>query len=128
MPGQNIGPSAFPTLVGGGLAVLGLMLTLAGLRQRGTPPAAFAPCVRRPRMVFNAVLVIVSLVFYAVVVDWLGFFLTSIVFLAALWLAFGARRRWIAPLAIAVTLMFHYSFYTLLHVPLPWGVFERLAW
>jgi putative tricarboxylic transport membrane protein len=72
--------------------------------------------------------VIADLILYAVAVDAIGFFLTAIVFLTVLWLAFGARRRWILPLALAVPMAFHYGFYTLLHVPLPWGLFERVAW
>jgi putative tricarboxylic transport membrane protein len=41
---------------------------------------------------------------------------------------FGVRVRWIVPLAVVVTLVIHYAFYKLLHVPLPWGVLERFAW
>jgi putative tricarboxylic transport membrane protein len=128
MPGQNVGPSLFPTLIGLGLALLGLILTVSGLRQRGTPHFTADAWMRRPRMAANGALVIASLIFYATIVDALGFFLTSFTVLSVLWLAFGARGRWIAPLAVAVTLIFHYGFYTLLHVPLPWGVFERFAW
>jgi putative tricarboxylic transport membrane protein len=67
-------------------------------------------------------------VFYALAVDWLGFFLTSLVFLVALFLAFGVARRWVLPLALGVTFAIHYGFYTVLRVPLPWGVFEGIAW
>ena len=128
MPGQNVGPSLFPTLVGGGLALLGLMLVFGGRRQHGTALVAVEAWIYRPRMVRNGALVVADLIFYALVVDALGFFLTAILFLSVLWLAFGARRRWIAPLAVAVTLTLHYGFYSLLHVPLPWGLFERFAW
>ncbi len=41
-----------------------------------------------------------------------------------LFLAFGVARRWILPLAASVTLVIHYAFYSLLRVPLPWGVLE----
>jgi putative tricarboxylic transport membrane protein len=47
---------------------------------------------------------------------------------AGLWLVFGAAVRLIAPLALVVVLAIHYSFYSVLGVPLPWGVFERFAW
>ncbi len=84
--------------------------------------------MRRPRMVGNFAVVVGSLLFYALVVDRLGFFITSIVFLGVLFLAFGVSRRRIVPLALAVTLVIHYGFYTLLRVPLPWGVLEGIAW
>jgi putative tricarboxylic transport membrane protein len=37
-------------------------------------------------------------------------------------------HRWLAPLALVIVLVIHYSFYTLLGVPLPWGLLEPLAW
>ena len=128
MPGQNVGPGLFPTIVGSGLALLGVLLALSGLRQREAAHFSADDWTRRPRMVANGALVTADLILYALLVDALGFFLTSLVFLSLLWLAFGVRWRWIGPLAVAVTLAFHYSFYSLLHVPLPWGVFERFAW
>ena len=127
-PGQPIGPGLFPALIGGGLGLCGLTLLRAGLRQRG---AAWVECdewVRRPRMVFNAALVIADLIFYALAVDRVGFFITAFVFLAVLFLAFGVRQRWILLLAVAVTLALHAIFYTLLRVPLPRGWLEGIAW
>jgi putative tricarboxylic transport membrane protein len=79
-------------------------------------------------MVANFALVIADVVFYAVAVDWLGFFITASVFLSVLFLAFGVRRARIVPLAAIVTLGLHYSFYTLLRVPLPWGLLGGIAW
>jgi putative tricarboxylic transport membrane protein len=37
-------------------------------------------------------------------------------------------RLRIVPLALIVTFAIHYAFYTLLRVPLPWGVLEGIAW
>jgi putative tricarboxylic transport membrane protein len=84
--------------------------------------------IRRPRSARNAALVPGALVFYVLLADVLGFFLTSAIFLLVLWLAFGAAHRWLAPLALVIVLVIHYSFYTLLGVPLPWGLLEPLAW
>ena len=128
MPGQPVGPALFPTLIGCGLLVLGTALVFSGARRRGTPLVDLADWVRRPRMVFNFALVVGDLVFYALAVDGLGFFITAFAFLSALFLAFGVSRRRILPLAAAVTIAIHYGFYTLLRVPLPWGVLERIAW
>jgi putative tricarboxylic transport membrane protein len=128
MPGQSVGPSLFPTVIGSGLVLVGATLMFTGARTRSGSWIELDDWVRRPRMVFNFALVIVDLVFYALAVNWLGFFITSFVFLAALFLTFGVTRKWIAPLAVIVTMVIHYGFYTLLRVSLPWGVLGGLAW
>ena len=128
MPGQDIGPSLFPTLIGIGFILCGVGLIVSGVRRGGTPWIAIDDWVQRPRMVLNFVLVFVALVFYAVAVGHLGFLITAVLFLSALMLAFGVARARILPLAIAVTLGIHYAFYSLLRVPLPWGLLEGIAW
>jgi putative tricarboxylic transport membrane protein len=128
MPGQPVGPSLFPSVVGGALALFGAMLAIAGARRRARPWVEFDDWVRKPRMVRNFALVVAVVVFYAAAVDRLGFFLTAFAFLGVLFLAFGVPRRWIAPVAAVVTLVIHYGFYTLLRVPLPWGVLGGIAW
>jgi putative tricarboxylic transport membrane protein len=125
--GQSIGPGLFPTIIGSGLMLCGLALAIAG-RASGAPWLEFGEWPRRPRLAFNFLLVFADLVFYALAVSRLGFFITAVLFLTVLMLAFGVRRRRVLPLALAVTLVIHYAFYSLLRVPLPWGVMESLAW
>jgi putative tricarboxylic transport membrane protein len=74
-----------------------------------------------------AVLICVN-VLYIAVVERVGFVLTAIAYLSALFAVFRVRVRWIVPLAVVVTLAIHYAFYKLLRVPLPWGWLEPLAW
>lgn len=128
MPGQNIGPSLFPTLIGSGFVLFALGLMMSGARERGAPWVELDDWLRRPRMGLNFVLVIADLVFYALAVDRLGFFITGFLFLCVLFVAFGVARKWIVPVAVAVTLFIHYGFYSLLRVPLPWGLLEGIAW
>ncbi len=128
MPGQSVGPALFPTIVGAGLALFGAALMFTGARARGTSWIALDDWVRKPRMAFNFVLVIADVVFYALAVDWLGFFLTTAVFLAVLFAAFGVRRSRVLPLTVVMTIVMHYAFYTLLRVPLPWGLLGGIAW
>jgi putative tricarboxylic transport membrane protein len=142
MPGQPVGPSLFPIAIGTGLILAGAALMLSAARRPLSavrrPPSAvrrplsefveFDEWARRPRMVANFFLVVTDLTFYAIAVDALGFLITSAVFLAVLFLAFGVRRARIVPFAVAATLVIHYGFYTLLRVPLPWGVLEGVAW
>lgn len=126
--GQAVGPGLFPTIVGTGLAVFGLIQVVSGLRRGEGLHVTVEDWMRRPQMVRNGILVPVALLFYAAVVDRLGFLLTGVLFLSALFTAFGARRAWILPIAIVATLVLHTVFYGLLRVPLPWGVLEAIAW
>lgn len=128
MPGQPVGPSLFPIIIGTGMAICGTGLIVAGRRQPRTAWLEPGEWVRHPRLVLRFALVIAAVVAYALVVDWLGFFITSVAFLTVLLLAFGVARRWILPIAALVTIGVHYVFYTLLRVPLPWGLLGGLAW
>jgi putative tricarboxylic transport membrane protein len=125
--GQSIGPAFFPTIIGAGFLLCGLALIVSGRRSR-EPWIEAGEWTRRPRMVFNFLLVFADLVFYAFAVSGLGFLITAIVFLSVLMIAFKVPPARIVPLALAVTLVMHYAFYTLLRVPLPWGVLEAVAW
>jgi putative tricarboxylic transport membrane protein len=128
MPGQDVGPSLFPIVIGCGFALFGTVLAASGWRERPRRWVAFEEWVRRARLAFNFGLVVLAVIFYAAAVDVLGFFITAFAVLASLCAAFGVRGRWIVPLAITVTFAIHYGFYTLLRVPLPWGVLGGLAW
>lgn len=128
MPGQPIGPGLFPLVVGLGLVAFGVTLMIGGLRKRESLAIELDDWVRRPRMRLHFVIVVADVIFYALVVDRLGFFITAFLFLSTLFLAFDVKRTWIAPTAAAVTLVIHYGFYTLLRVPLPWGILGGIAW
>jgi putative tricarboxylic transport membrane protein len=128
MPGQPVGPSLFPTIIGAGLVLFGLLLAVGGSGATGTAWIEFDEWLRRPRMVLNLVVVVGSLLFYSFAVDFLGFLITAAIFLIVLLTAFGVRRALIPPLAAGVALLIHYSFYSLLRVPLPWGLLESIAW
>ena len=129
MPGQDIGPSLFPTLIGLGFVGFGAWIALADLRVRDRGPwIRFDAWTGRPRMVANALVVVVAMIAFIAIVTPLGFFLTSAVFLAGLIVAFGGSRMGAIPTAVLVTLVIHYAFYTLLRVPLPWGVLQGVAW
>lgn len=128
MPGQPVGPSLFPVLIGAGLIVSGAALILADVRARKRTFVELEAWAQRPRMAANFALVIADLLFYVLAVDRLGFLITAVVFLTVLFLAFGVRRARILPIAVAVTIVIHFGFYTLLRVPLPWGMLEAIAW
>ena len=126
--GQSIGPGLFPILIGAEMAACGIVLLWMGRKQRDVGWVELEDWVRQPRMLLNGALVIGALIFYALAVETLGFFLTAFIFLVVLFLAFGVSRRWVAPIAVAMTLGLHVAFYTLLRVPLPWGWLKGIAW
>jgi putative tricarboxylic transport membrane protein len=126
--GHGVGAGFFPIVIAVGLALGGVALIGSGRKQRDVRWVTLEDWVRRPRMGLNAALVIGALIGYALVVDTVGFFLTAFVFLGMLLLAFGVRKRWVAPIAAVTTLGMHFAFYTLLHVQLPWGWLEGVAW
>ena len=110
------------------LAIVGSVLAASGLRQRATPWIVLDPWVRLPRALIRVAVVLVCLIAYTVVVDALGFLITGVLLLSVLFAAFGVRRVHILPVAVGVTVAMHYAFYSVLHVPLPWGVLEAIAW
>ena len=128
MPGQDVGPSLFPTIIGAGLALAGGGLAASGLKQRGTRWLEVEQWARLPRARARVGLVIVTLIGYTALVEPLGFIITGVLLLAVLFAAFGVRWAWSVPLALGVPLAIHYGFSTVLRVPLPRGILEAVAW
>lgn len=133
IPGQQYGPALFPGVIALGLLVCGASLVYKGLATRaphagGWRFAASDDWVRSPRHVLAFAIVIGVNVLYIALADWLGFIIASVLYLGALFAAFGVRARLVVPLAIVVTLAIHYAFYKLLRVPLPWGLLKGVAW
>jgi putative tricarboxylic transport membrane protein len=133
IPGQDYGPALFPGVIAVGLLVCGVGLVLKGLaarRHRGENASwlAWDGWTRSRAHVLAFAVVIGVNAFYILLAERLGFVVTGVIYLGALFAVFGVRARWIVPLAVVVTLGIHYAFYKLLHVPLPWGVLEGVAW
>ena len=127
--GQPVGPGAFPAAIGCALAAAGVLLLINGLRQQPRESwIELTAWVGSPRLASRGALVLAGVVFYALVLDRLGFLITATLLLSVLFAAFGVRRARILPLAAVVTLAIHFAFYTLLRVPLPWGLLEGIAW
>ena len=126
MPGQRFGPAWFPGSIGAGLGICGLFLIFAGVRQ-GAPWLALPGWVHRPRPLLGVGSVIAGLLFYILAAETLGFHITGIVLLACWMRILGASWRMAAVAAVVATLAIHLSFYKVLRIPLPWGLFEQYA-
>lgn len=125
IPGQSIGPAAFPGLLAVLLAVCAVILVVRGVRE-GAPKVAFGAWLRSPRHVGNFLLAVAAPLFYITAANRLGFLVVAVVILAALFLKLGVRPRIALPVALLTAFAIHAVFYKLLRVSLPWGVLPIL--
>lgn len=126
---QPLGPSAFPLILGGLLALCAVLLAWQGTRATGRGPAlALADWARSPAALARLLLVPGAVLFYVAASEALGFLLTAPLILVALFLAGGVRPRLALPLSLAAALVMHSIFYLGLGVQLPWGPLEPLRW
>ena len=129
IPGQQVGPALFPGLIASGLCVGGLVLLWRGWQSRAAVPwVLLEDWVRSPRHGLAFAMLIVSVVFYILVSQQLGFLLTSSLILTALFSVLRVPLTRSLPIALVATLLIHFAFYKLLRVPLPWGVLQNYAW
>ncbi len=132
IPGQSIGPSAFPGLLAGLLAVCAVILIFNGLRKHLSPQRVGwiipGDWLTSPWHAGNFVLTVVGLLFYILLADKLGFIPCGIILLGALFWKLRVRPALILPIASIATLVIHLIFYKGLRVPLPWGVLLPVAW
>jgi len=127
IPGQNIGPAAFPGVAATVLALCGVLLIVQGVRARGTS-AWFQRgewTGKLPQLVAFAVTVL-GLVLYVTASERVGFLIIGIVMLGALMLALRVRPATALIVSVASTVLIHIAFYKGLRVPLPWGVLPVL--
>jgi putative tricarboxylic transport membrane protein len=129
MPGQNVGPNMFPQLIAAGLMVCAILLVVRGARTLGKESLVGMPeWAGANRITIGFLMIPISLVFYAMVSEALGFIVTSILFLVPLFLVFGVRARTALIVSVLGAFGIHAMFYKLLKVPLPWGVLSSIAW
>jgi putative tricarboxylic transport membrane protein len=130
VPGQQIGPSAFPMVIGAGLVLCGGLIML-GIGHRfeevaeadlanHTAPEQLAPLPAWRNWL--ALLPPALLAFYALVSETLGFLPTAAIMVLVASLAFGARPKLAVPLALIAPFVINLIFLKLLRVPLPGGI------
>ncbi len=129
MPGQDIGPNVFPTVIAIGLIVFSIPLVVTGLRKWPTTGAVqFADWAQSGRGRLNVLITLALIVLYIVFGESVGFIPFGIVIVGALLLLQGVGPIPSVAVAVVVTLAVHYAFYSLLRVPLPWGLLMPIAW
>ncbi len=127
IPGQNIGPAAFPGVAAAILALCSVLLIVQGVRgRRGGAWFERGAWTRHPRQVIAFATVIGTLALYVVASEALGFLLTGVLMLTSLMLALQVRLRLALLVAVVATVVIHLAFYKGLRVPLPWGMLPVL--
>lgn len=125
IPGQDFGPRAFPSIIGAGFVFCAFFLIRSGLKAQ--PRAAWLKLsdeFRSSHSVFRFALVPIAIIAYVLFSDSVGFMVFSVLFLLVLFLAFGVRPLKAVLVAVIGGALIFYGFYSLLHVPLSWGVLE----
>ena len=125
IPGQNIGPGAFPGLLAIIMIPCALVLVARGLRK-DAPKGSFGAWLRSPGHVGNFLLTVGVLAFYIVASDTLGFIVTAALILVALFLKLRVKPQIAIPVALVAVFFIHVIFYKMLRVSLPWGVLPIL--
>ncbi|WP_120009581.1 tripartite tricarboxylate transporter TctB family protein [Teichococcus vastitatis] len=133
VPGQDVGPSVFPMVIGLGLIGCGALVALRVGRSFEAPDEVVPPepgeaMAAPPRFAeWRAFLPPLLLVFYMLAVDTLGFLLVAAAITLVVCLTLGARLRLALPLAVLAPIGIHAVFVRLLRVPLPDGLLT-LPW
>jgi putative tricarboxylic transport membrane protein len=127
IPGQSIGPGAFPGLIAILLGGCSVALIWRGWRERRSQAlVAMGAWLASPRHLLNFCITVGALVFYVLAAETLGFLICGSAILLALFLPLRVKPLLAVALALAVPVLIHLIFYKLLRVPLPWGVLPVL--
>jgi putative tricarboxylic transport membrane protein len=126
---QPLGPSAFPLILSGLLALCAAILAINGARATESGPLiGLADWARSSGAVLRLLLVPAAVIFYMLFAEMLGFLICATLILVALFLAGGTRPLQAIGLSLAAALVIHSIFYLGLGVQLPWGPLEPLRW
>ena len=128
VPGQPYGSAFFPRLIGFGLCLVGIILTVQGVRARHSVPWATWPAWARSHLsTARFASVPVALIAYILLVEPFGFIATSLILLTTMQLLLRVRPVRAVAAAVIVTALIEVVFGMLLRVPLPRGILESLV-
>lgn len=126
-PGQEFGSGLFPRVISIGLFICAICLIVQGVRRGGRQISFSWPGLNLVTFL-RFCMIPAALVFYFMTAEYLGFFISSGVILVVTFLAFGVSPLRTVLFTVIATAAIHFAFYSILQVPLPWGLFESFAW
>jgi putative tricarboxylic transport membrane protein len=117
LPGMNVGPGLFPSIVGGGMAIMGVALAVQGWAVRDTPDDDAPPLVT-----WFAVGIVAALALTIVAMPFLGFLVAGTLFAATIVLMSGGK--WLSAIIFSpiASAGIYYLFMSGFRVPLPRGI------
>lgn len=121
--GTAFGAGFFPKIVSFGMALSGLLIFFG--REKSS--RAVAMRIDR-RGVVRVALLVAMIVLYALALDPVGFHISTIALLFAATLFFGGSLPAALLLSVLATGVFHFIFYSIMKVALPWGLLLPVAW
>lgn len=130
VPGQQLGASTLPSLVGAALIVCALVLIVRSFRAgpyRGAPSAASsteagsAPGAAARERIGPPLALIACVLLYVFASETVGFLLIAPACLLIGFTVLGIRLGRAIAWSLAASLVVHLVFYKMLKVPLPWG-------
>lgn len=129
LAGLAEGPGLFPTISGLGLVVCGTLIMVSGVFRRVAVTAPSEPPARLSvRAWINSGAIVLGVILFAILLDPVGFHLVALGLMFSELLLLGARWWKALLLAVGVVALVHVIFVSFLHVPLPWGLLEPIAW
>lgn len=117
LPGMNVGPGLFPSIVGAGMAIMGVALAIQGWMVRDTPEDEAPPLVT-----WFAIGVVAALVAVILAMPYLGFLIAGTLFAAGIVMLSGGR--WLSALIFSpiASSLIYFTFTAVMRVPLPRGI------
>lgn len=120
IPGQIIGPRAFPQLLCTLLGICSVLMIAKDLKQT-QPWMEIDAWMRSPGHILRAAAIPAALAFYIAFSDRLGFLPCATLIVFSLMVVLGVTLRRAAIVAPLAAIVVHLLFYKLFHIPLPWG-------
>lgn len=117
LPGMNVGPGLFPSIVGAGMAIMGVALTIQGWMVRDTPEDEAQPLVT-----WFALAIVAALVATIFAMPFLGFLITGTIFSVVIVLMSGGK--WLSAIIFSpiASASIYFLFMSGFRVPLPRGI------
>lgn len=128
MPGQDVGPSLFPSIIAFGFLGCGAVIGWRGFRRWSAEPAfSVADWFGGRRKVIAGIWLIGGMVIYIETFDIVGFIVLSAVYTGGLMLILGVRLGSAAIWSIGSTVFVFELFTRMLYVPLPGGILGMIG-